>query len=424
MFFLNWGARGGDLPDDAPHGLVLLPSGLSREDMLRRSLPTDEVEQLLIDPQLYLADLAPDDCQVTCARLVSYPWFTDESTDFDSGEMNRREWQRGLQGDLDSLWAPVPDDRDGIRRRAAACVQFQAEQGVTSLVLPAPVCNDAGGDFSQQLEWLRIGMEEATDSGVPALATLCFSQACMSVHSPEENPLLQVVAENVSQIDGLEGVYLTVDVTGRDDARVRDLCTAESLLYLSQELGRTCGLRVVVNFADMLGFACLGAGADAFATGYFSSRKRLSLNDLAERSGGRAYPKFYSHATVSDYLPQRDLVRVRDEGLLRYLAADQTPYSEDLFDVLSTGDAPDVLPRWAETINNTTAARLHFLSRVRRAVDGLPADTEDRRLAIMEWLQDAERDVEYLERRFDDDPLEADFAHVRVWRAAYQRIVM
>jgi hypothetical protein len=424
MFLVNWGAREGDVTPDGPHGLVLLASSLNREDMVRREFPTQGADIVVIDPQLYLASgLDPEDCGGACGRLVTHAWFTDGTTDFDSSAMDRRTWARQVRDGAAELWDPLPGDEAGVRRRAVACIQFQLSQGVSHLVLAAPGCEDPTSDFQEQLAWTRIGLEAAANCDAPILATVCLSQSCLGLRPPEQNPLVQIVADNLTAVEGLSGVYLVVNTTGSDDVRVKDLWAAEALLYLCREISRVAGMQVIVNFADLLGMACLGAGATAFATGYAANRKRLNAADLVDRSGGWSLPKFYSHRTICDYYPERDLSRIRDAGLLRLLASDETVPSQDLLGALRAGDPVSALPAWRESRNNVTAARLHLIARVSAATRGLPTDLNDRRGAILEWLEDAERDGGYLEARFREARLNTDFGHLGVWRAAFQRIV-
>jgi hypothetical protein len=41
----------------------------------------------------------------------------------------------------------------------------------------------------------------------------------------------------------------------------------------------------------------------------------------------------------------------------------------------------------------------------------------------LKWLQDAERDVAYLNSRFKNAPLDDDGRHVQAWRAAYESFI-
>ena len=72
MFLLNRGYRRTiSEPIERINGSVLLPYGNVSEKLLR--MPK-EYARVLVDPQLYLADLPVAECERACARLATYPW--------------------------------------------------------------------------------------------------------------------------------------------------------------------------------------------------------------------------------------------------------------------------------------------------------------------------------------------------------------
>lgn len=424
MFLINLAYKWGSFEDADPHGAILLCSGLSIEDIRHRDLSDRGVDFKLIDPQLYLSGLTPGASRIRCSRLVTYPWFCDDPPCYDTDTMNRRVWPDLGPDELANKWQELPTDATAIARRAQACIDYQLEQAVSALILPAPLCTDPTAGFAAQLDWLRSGASAAAGAQVPVLATVALAESCLAERDPMDNDLLETIADNITAMPGIDGAYLVIDRTGSQHWRIRSLNTSVSLLLLVAEIGASEGAQVVVNFADSLGFACLGLGATAFASDYAVTARTLDRNSMVDDGYGVALPRVYGHGTVADYYPQRDLFnRVRPRRLLHLFESERTPFSDDLFDALDAGRSPELLPQWAETANNTAQARLHYVRRIAAATAGLPDDADQRREQVFRWLQDAERDAGYIATRCREDALEADSEHVPVWRQAYESVM-
>ncbi len=77
MFLLNVGYKWTN--HDRVDGVVINASGVHKAQATRRNLSVTP-DCLLFDPQLYLSGLNFDNCNNTCARLSTYPWFGGVST--------------------------------------------------------------------------------------------------------------------------------------------------------------------------------------------------------------------------------------------------------------------------------------------------------------------------------------------------------
>jgi len=388
----------------------------------RRALPIQDPGALFFDPQLYMSALPLEDCERTCARLATYPWFPLEVEEYDSDEMGRLEWVRGVTDDLEGRWpARLPTSRTEIQPYAQAAVEFQVGFPVSHLILPSPLVSDINSDLDDVMLWIDAGLQASQTVDLPRFATLAISDSCLLRDGSEDNPIIAIAIDQLTVREHLDGVYVVLEQTRGESRRLMHREVARALLTLSHVLGQDAGLGVFVNFAAEFGMVCRGAGAMGFAGGYENKGRRLNFADFVQRGGGGALPRFFSAACIAEYLTATDLERLRDQRLLWLFEDDRTPAGEPLLDALQAGrDASSVLG-WQEDLNVVTEARKHYLQRLSAAeheLDGMDEDT--RRAAVLQWLQDAERNASYLNGRFQEDPLYESGAHVEVWRSAYE----
>ena len=81
-----------------------------------------------------------------------------------------------------------------------------------------------------------------------------------------------------------------------------------------------------------------------------------------------------------------------------------------------------MVPEWQEQINNVSSSSGHFLERIYSASNEMES-SQDKISFTLSWLQDAERDANYLANRIEDDPLSADHRHIAVWRSAFEHLI-
>jgi len=383
-----------------------------------------ESDSRFFDPQLYLLALEYPDCDKAVRRLSTYPWINSNVIPYDEA-VSITEWEKQVAGPLPGGWPyPLPQDPDGIMERARSCVEFQIEFGVNSIILPSPLLSDQESDYSRELLWLDTGIEAVpSDCDLPVYATLAISDSCLVHRSPADNELLLSIVDQITARD-VDGLYIVLEQTvAGNTTYLRDRNVAWSLLALCHDIGDRAGLKVIVNYADAFGIACLAAGANIFVSGPTTRCRRLCLSDFQSRGGGGAFPRLHAISLLVDLLPERDIQdKILPARLLRLISQDRTSYSTSLLDALSAGNPIATVPEWHERVNNRTASDGHYQEIVASKANEL-INSEDPISNTLTWLQDAESNAAYLAARFESNPLSFDHRHIASWRSAFEHFL-
>ncbi len=422
MFLLNVGYKWG-IPDPGPHGVIFKASSVNRERaLLRRERLQSLPSEVYFDPQLYLSSLPYDTSPRTCCRLATYSWFPIEIPDRDSDKVPIKDWMKDVEDAITGKWPPtLPSGRNEISNIVKQAIEFQQQFEVSKIILPNRLTNNPDSDLTSEMAWVDEGIKAASGIDKPFLATFAISDACLLHADPSDNQLLQIAIDQFTSRDELFGVYLVVEQSRGESIRIVHARTAQALLEFCYYIANSAGKEVLVNYTDTFGLACMAVGAKGFASGTTIKSKRLHFGDFVERGGGGAFPKFYAHSTICDYLPERDIERLRKNNFLRFIKDDKTQASSSLFEVLNKGGSVRDIPEWRESINNLSGSRNHFIQRVLMAVDQMTGKPDDeKKEIILVWLQDAELTVNYLNERFSDEALYDDGRHVRAWRSAFE----
>lgn len=419
MFLLNIGNKWTN--HDRVDGVVINAAGVHITQVERRNLTT-EPKVLLFDPQLYLSGLEMDVCEKACSRLSTYPWFGGSDVEFDSDVYTQKEWFDEHKETM--IWPyTLPQSNKDIRECIKTCFDFQVALGVTQLIIPTPLIEDIENEFETQLKWIDVALELKSEFyDIEMLATVAFCDHIVIHQDPLENRAVQSIIDNISARSELDGAYIIPVQTGSNSIRITQLRVATTLLHISHIVGHQNEKKVIINFADSFGFACLGVGATAYGGGYTNKTRRMNLSDYIDAGGGGAYPKFHSHQLLLDFLSERDLTKIRDSRLLRLIKNDQTDASEDLFDALGAGLSANDVPPWRESLNNVTRATIHKIERSLMACSELQyigTNMDVRFEYILEWLQNAEAYHLLLDSRFNTAPLSDDERHIAVWSRAF-----
>jgi len=379
-----------------PDGVILHAAGCPLDRAEVRDLPNSRNDYTLFDPNSYLWELDEGDCGRAVECVTSYPWVPEEP----------------LRTNVELM----SDDQVTATLRAVA--EWQAMRGATRVILPTPLIADPSGTIDDFLRWADLAIKLSPEVDRPVLLAVGLSEVTVATH-------FGTVLDQLTARPDTPGVYAFVE-TSRSSGRLAvNQEVARALLMTSYFVGRRLGKEVVINFADTFGLACLAVGASAFATGYERKGRSLDFEHFEERNGGGAFPKFFSLATSANYRPERDMERIRNERLLRLLTSDRTASSASLFLALEEGRSASEVPDWRESRSNVAAARAHLIERLCSAVDELSAipNSRDKVFWALNWLQDAERNVGYLNSRFEHAPLDDDGRHVGAWRAAFETFV-
>lgn len=377
-------------------GVIVHTVGRPSDRADGRAIPRPGEGFVLIDPEFYLATLDPADCGRSTERLATYPWHTDTSVP----------------------WPPL-EDLDQPQRRAVleSCLAWQQSQGASRLIIPTPLISDPTARLDNFLAWVDDGLDIAQQMSVPSLITVALSDSCIGTH-------VQRVLDNVTARDP-HGVYFLFETSRSSGAHAVSYEVACALLDACYVIGVIAGKEMFVNFADTFGLVCLAAGATAFAAGYERKARRLDFEYFEERGGGGAFPKFLSLTTTCRYRPERDMQRIRDQRLLRLLSNDRSIASSPLFTALDAGRDVGAVVEWRESRNNVSLARAHLIEMLARTARHIGELTTLRERVgwVLDWLQDAERNVTYLNDRFEGDPLDDDGRHITPWRRAFEEFV-
>lgn len=393
MFLLNLGYRWNLHTElEAAHGVVVLPQGKSVASLTRTN--AIEAPWILLDPQLYLASVDAANCRKICARLAGFPWFgVNGLPAFESDQSTLSEWERSVRDMIDSVWPGCAPQGPQARRTAClSALEFQQNFGCTHILFPTPLVTEREDEAGALGEWLDTCLEIAAEWEMPQtlLATVAVSEAVLNEASFAAGGALETIVDQVTAREGLDGVYIVVAQVSKPAHPFKappDVTRA--YMHLSAAFGARYRT-VVTNFADVAGFACLGAGASAVASGPSQLLRRLSLLGLDDEGGGRAFPHFYSHGVVGEFLTETDLGPVAQQRLLS-IVNDRTPPSENLLDELAGGGTAADVPDWAESQNNLSAAQKHFLHRLSVEASRLAGLAQAaRRDEVRSWLLTAQ----------------------------------
>lgn len=420
MFLLNLGYQWSN--HELVDGVIINASGVHMEQAVRRD-KIGSVNWKLFDPQFYLKCLDYEQSKKACERLSTYPWFGGSTVEYDSGEFTPTSWFNEHKQNVqwDNI---IPTDDNEIAYCIKECLKFQEDIGATHLIAPIPMIENPEDEFAVQLKWIDVLEKVKDDFEKPVLVTVAFLDNLFLYDPPLSNKLFQTIMDNLSVRVELEGVYIVPVQTNDASPKLDDKNVVEGILHMCSIMSENEKL-VIVNYADSLGYACIGAGATAFGGGYSNKEKRMCLNDYTDATGGRSYPRFYSHNLISDFYSNRDLTKIKDVGLLRLIKDDITNVSKDLFDELANGGIANNLPNWRESMNNITASKQHrIVCMNNHAGEFLKLNsTEERDTHILTWLQNAEAYRLLLDSKLKNNPLSDDARHIPVWSSAYEDFI-
>jgi hypothetical protein len=427
MFLLNRGYRRTINEEiDRINGSVLLPSGNVSEKLLR--MPP-EYNRVLVDPQLYLASLLPNECEKVCARLATFPWFGVRGLpEFDSSDIGLREWEVGVRDRIRAVWPGRAPRGNAIGNAAASAIEFQLQMRVSFVILPSPLITEREDEAQTQAEWLDAGVDAATrlEVGQPVVATIAVHEAVLNDAAFEPAGFLDTIVDQVTARENVDGVYIVI---AQEGGASHPFETATSVLRAYLHLVRACSERpyetIITNFADIFGLACMGMGATIVASGPSHSLRRLSMAGFHEQGGGRPLPQYYSHPCIGEFLPETHLSNViaRNRGALRRVR-DETDFSTSLLDALDRGDSASSVPAWAEGQNNVAEAQRHFIARFAAEAHAISRrrDRTERAQHARDWLEDALATRLFLANRFGDAGRVGRYAPADVWLDLLERV--
>lgn len=364
MFLLNVGYRWTMASNMDLAGTVYLPTGNSRERLVRTRLP--DPRRRLFDPQLYIAELPSESCWRPCSKLATYPWFCAEVQDYNSDDGTRSVWEREIRDNIADYWpCELPED---IEQAAFDAVSFQLEIGCTHLILPTPLIANREDEAAALGEWIDAGIAacQNLDVGQPKLATIAVDESILIDAVFEPAGFLDTVADQVTAREDVDGVYVLVVQTHARHPFLTESPVLRAYLWLCDAFSQANYRPIIVNFCGTFGQVCLAAGATDFASGPSHPTRRMSFEGFEESGGGRAVPKYYSNRTIGEYRTETDLDRIVSFDMFD-VVRDATVYSEPLLAALDAGRTAASVPLWAESQNNLSESHFHFVARLFRS---------------------------------------------------------
>lgn len=422
MFLLN---RGYSTKIDAElsiNGLILSASGVNMPALERRSLSNSEIK--LFDPQMYFPIELHSSCTSTFNKLATYPWYNPAHPIFDSQEFNLRDFRKQLEEDETHSSVSIPNSSDDLEDRIQKCIDFQISLNPSHILLPTTLVVDPEDAFTEQLKWINSGIKLSSDTKIPKLITVALSDSVILSKSFETNSLIQTILDNLTTFDDVDGFYIVISRSS-SNTNITEKNIVQTVLEFSYILGHLMNKQVFLNFIDNLGFLGLAVGASYFASGYTNKERRLNFDDFVDSSsGGAPLPHFYSYELIGDLFSDRDLSKIKDARLLKFIKNDITVFSENLYHALEHNIDIENISDWRESRNNVAKAKLHRAELLHLKVDDLMLlDFNNKIKYTLSWLQQAEINASYLENRFKYDPISEDFRHITVWRSCFEKFI-
>lgn len=396
-------------------GIVLMPLHDYRE-RLERDHSIDSVTRL-VDPQLYLASLDGTEASKACAKLCSYPWFGVEGApDYEEG-MKKADWHNQLIECAKENWPGQPPDSDNAKSISMQALEFQDSIGSDILLLPCPLISDGTDDGETIAKWIDEGLaaREELELRQPVVATIALDEPILVPSAFAAYCLVDSIVDQITARSELSGAYVVINRSETTHPFQMSASVSRAYLTLARRLSHYGLENVIVNYADVLGLACVGLGASGFGIGDSFSRRRLSLAGLKDADAGRRLPRFYSHPVLAEFYTEKDLDRIVALNLMKHVS-DSTSFSAQLMDALADGRSASEIVSWAENYSNDSAAKRHLLERLTVA-DKLLVQAQNRATSTIEWLEEAHMRQLYLQERLNEvgHALKGSFAPARRW---------
>jgi hypothetical protein len=378
-------------------GGLIFPAGISAHTLVRRDLEKQYpyLARRLLDPQIYLSQLPAHTCRNACVNLASYGWFqTGSLKSYDSSVQTQTKWKDEALATIYKNWSgKLPETDEDISAAVEKCVLLQTQIGCEAIILPAPLTNDLGSDFSTEARWMDIGIKisRTLAPDKPHLVSIALNDSAIRGMEPYKNDLLTVIIDQVTARSP-NGAYLVIEQS--NESANSYYCnhpnTIGSLLRLAYELKQGGLERIVVGPVGIAGYLATAVAADIWSVGYYRSARRMRLTDFEDQEG-RSFPTYYSHPLGSEFHLENDLDRASEAGFLSQLA-DQTEASKGLLRALSSKQKVGSVVDWQYRSANVAAASEHFLAVAARETQKLASLSASECLkSAHQWLKTAEQ---------------------------------
>lgn len=410
-------------------GSIILSGAMPIHELARRPFAKKNffaqyphLQNRLLDPQLYLAELDVHRVPKTCVKLGSYPWFNAGLDEYSSGELSQNDWKKKTAENIADSWvgsAPVNDE--DVENAVRSAVDFQIEMGCRYIIFASPLTKDPATSYDIELSWLERGLSYARSLGVdiPIYATVALQDQCLNFAEPQNNALLEMIADQITARN-VDGIYLIIEQGSEfDDTRqcgsTRTLQSVLRFVHLMSQLG---GTRVFVNSLGPFGLACLAAGASEWATGWYKSLYRVRLADIGGE--GRVYPIYWSNSAAADIHLESDFDRLVNNGNLDMIET-VTDAATGLHAAARRGIPVARVTEWQYKMGNKIASTDHFLNAVAGFSNELiHLPLSERLERVSAWLDNAAVTAAQL-RAVLGGGSKTKLNHVAAWASAFDR---
>ena len=376
-------------------GGIIAASAMMRDQLARREVSAYRyLRHRYFDPQLYLCLLDAARARSAVANLATYPWFGPPTVEpYDSSRHGKLSAYKAAQaGTMRRSWRRAAlTDPAAVGAAAEAAVQLQVDLGCEGVILPAPLVDSITRGYQDAAIWVDAGLEACRRLRVtlPVFASVAICDTVLQNRAARSNPVLSGVTAEIASRAGLAGAYIVIETRDEDAYSFEGEDTARGLLTLVDDLVRGARRQVIVNYAGCFGAICRAAGAKVWASGYYLSQRRLRAQDLFYKTGGAAYPRYFSLALAGDVGLEEDLDAVVKAGLLQEVLT-PTAAAEALHEALRLRRLVASEPDWAYEAGRVTRAGAHYNECMRDLGAELDARDDAGRVDFVErWLDGA-----------------------------------
>lgn len=415
MFLLNLGYTWEMLSTiENLNGCVILPSNNYSDRVLKAS--TFDINYKLLDPQLYLCHLDSQECQTTCSRLSSYPWFsTKDMPSIESEKQSSTEWHKKIKDNIDNIWTnKLPDN---MKTSIKKSIEFQIDINCSHILIPTPLISNREDEFNSQCKWIDEGLIQIRELevGKPTLISISIDENILNDECFEDTGFLNTVVDQVTARKDIDGIYLVVLQNDDKHPYKSSKNVFKTYLYLSKMFSNNNYEDIIINYSDVFGLVCLYFGATSIATGPSFKLRRMSTNQYKDGGGGVSLPLFYSSKTLSEYYSERDLNKIVEKKLLLRIK-DITPFSRELYNELKSGGSAANLPDWVESRSNTAASKKHFIFRIKKEFEIINnLSKEEKKEHIKDLLEIAISNKLFIDNRLKEEKLKGNAAPSSLW---------
>lgn len=358
-------------------------------------------------------NLGYETCSDACNKIATHAFIPINTPSFADWDGASKDWlPQAVAPVVAAAWPPsLPSAFADLTGFLGGCLEWQSRLQPSAYILPTPPLTGPNPDMTDFVKWVRSAIRAGTNFGRPEPLLLA-----LTVEDTLLLGLVDVLLDQVTARDGIDGVYLNLVTAGTTLSERLGEETAGAIYRFVGDLSRHRS--VYVNTADIFGLAAIGAGAEGIGIGYEQKGTRLNLADFKNSDSRGAFPKMLSLAFCKR-LAIDEVEAIRDAGLLDRLEYDRTDASSSLLNAVAAGQDIRTLDPWRPERGRVAAARRHFILSHSNAVASLNAlPVTERKAWVRDWLATANTNVNDYCAAIGQQPQQVGLGHVHEWLRA------